>query len=158
LVYGIRVAWKRGSQTAWWGLWVFLVLLPVSNLLPIATLLVAPYRAEIAQIGLAALGGWAAVAVWDRLLWPAPRAAFSLVGAAAAGWCLYLCIWGSALWVNSETIFRQICRVDPDCIFARESVVQSLLNRRRLREAGIQLETLLERLLPHGQWKDATFV
>jgi protein O-mannosyl-transferase len=154
----IWVHWRRGSQLAWWGLWTLLALLPVSNLLPIATLLIAPYRAEIAQIGLAALGGWAVIAAWDRLAKPTPRLALGFASAATAIWFSYLCIWGSAKWINAETIFRQICLVDPDCIFARESVVQSLLSRRKLTEAGEEIEELLERLLPGGQWRDAGVV
>lgn len=158
LCWYVRVAWKRGCQTAWWALWGVLVILPVSNLVPMATLLVAPYRVEVAQIGLAALGGWFVVGAWDRLARPAPRAMFSLAGAGAGAWCLYLCVWGSGRWLTPEIAFGQICRVDPDCVFARESVVQSLLSRKKYAEASRELEELLERLLPHGRWRDASSV
>jgi tetratricopeptide (TPR) repeat protein len=154
LIAFIVKAWRRSSQLAWWALWSLLVLLPVSNLLPIATLLVAPYRAEIAQIGIAAIGGWAAVGVWDRFRFPAVRYSLAFSGAFATAWCLHLCVWGSAKWMNSETIFRQICAVDPDCIFARETVAQSLLNKRKYAEAGKEIEELLERILPNGRWRD----
>lgn len=140
--------WKTQPAAAWFLAWIGLTLALVSNALPLASIVVAPYRASVASIGLAALLGWAVGRRWEGT--PVrERIRESLRWAAITPflfWCAGLTFWGAGRWQNAETIFTCFARYDPDGIWGRQNLVGVLLNAKKTEPALRHLEDILMRL------------
>jgi tetratricopeptide (TPR) repeat protein len=168
------IRWLRHEPAAAWFLaFIPLTLLLVSNLYPVPSMLVTPYRAGVAGIGAAALMAWAIVRLGDRLLQRSALAerretvtpasaqllrAYALPGIAAAALALWwggLTLWGAGLWKNEEMAARVFVRYDPDSIWARYNLTSALLNSRKHHEAIHHMETMLSRLFGSEAWRDS---
>jgi protein O-mannosyl-transferase len=167
--YGILVAtlwllirWRYTPQM-WFLALSSSVLLPVSNFVPMPSLLVAPYRAGVAGIGSAALLAWVICsglehlsARTSRLPHSPGRVLYRLVPIAAGGfvlWNVAVCGWGVRQWKSEETIFRTIVTQDPYSIIARVNLATALLKSHRHDEAITHLEAMLTELYGSDAWR-----
>jgi len=151
--------WRRAQPAAaWWLAFIGANLLLVSNLYPVPSMAVTPYRAGAAGVGAAVLGGWLIVAGWEALrrarrgrilrpMWAAGVGAFLV-------WCTCLSAWGTAQWTSEEQAARAFARHDPDSVWAGYNLSTSLLNRRRFAEGAVVMEQLLDRLFDGPGWRD----
>ncbi len=174
LTIWLLIRWlRREPAAAWFLAYIPLTLLLVSNLYPVPSMLVTPYRAGVAGIGAAALMAWAVVRLGDWLLQrsalterretitPASAQllrAYALPGIAAAALALWwggLTLWGTGLWKNEEKAARVFVRYDPDSIWARYNLTSALLNSRKHHEAIHHMETMLSRLFGSEAWRDS---
>lgn len=160
--------WRRTEPSAAWFLaFIVLTLLMVSNLYPVPSALVVPYRAGVAGVGAAALLGWGMGSLLDRLfalswrdLWLRPgrrrpfgQAALAAVSGVYLFWCGGLTFWGSGRWQNQETISRTLVQYDPDSVWARYNLTTALMMQHRKREAVLEIEHLLDRLFGSSAWQ-----
>jgi hypothetical protein len=156
--------WRRTEPAACWFLALTaLSLLPVSNLLPLPFILVAPYRAGVAGIGAAALLGWVVGSLgrWVVGLWgysqrpndPTTQSPSYLVLLLLAVWWGGLTAWGAAQWRSEVRIFSTIVRYDPDSIVARYVLAWNMMNLNRRAEAIAQLEAILRLLFGSNAWE-----
>lgn len=138
---------RAGASLGWFAALAMLSILPVCNLVPLPSLLVAPYRAGVAGLGVAAV-----LAVW------AVRANWRLAAISAfAVWCAWLTFAGAAQWKDSATIFSTITRHDPYSIIARRNLTGVLLRKEDLastQAAIASMEGILTMLYQSDSWKD----
>lgn len=140
---------RRDPKLGFFALLALFALLPVSNLVPLPSLLVAPYRAGVAGLGVAAVLAVLAVRAgpkWQRLLMP--------VGGAWLLWCGWLTLWGSTQWKDPVTIFSAITTSDPHSIITRRNLSLDLVSHGRADEGVQQIETILGLLYRSDDWKD----
>ncbi len=175
LGFGIMAAalflWFRWIRTqpacAWLLTLILLTILPVSNFIPMPSLLVAPYRAGTTGLGVAALLGWLLGRNWGReaLDWRAdkvendsrpfrPARVFpALAGLVMIAWTSTLTAWGAGRWSNEQAIFSTIVRYDPYSIIARINLTAALLQKHDSRLAITHLEYTMGRLFGSDAWR-----
>lgn len=160
--------WRRTVPiAAWWLAFSILNLALVSNLYPVPSMLVAPYRAAVSGLGVAALGGlifggWlhqlaTRLAARLPMTWPSPMISPNvLAGALAVApvlWCGWLTNRGAACWIDEITIAHRFVQSDPDSISARFNYTSALLTAKRRPEAIRELGLLLDRLYGSAEWR-----
>jgi tetratricopeptide (TPR) repeat protein len=146
----------RAPKAAWFLALSVLVILPVSNLVPIATLTVAPYRAALAGIGVATLLGYALGHLWIGGLAsrrPAIGTACVLLGLVYAGGCGALSAWNAMQWSDERQLFSTLARCDPDSLFARIHLMTYDLETNAPKQAGKEAEATLTRLFGSTIWR-----
>jgi protein O-mannosyl-transferase len=170
---------RRRPAVAFFCAFVLAGILPVSNLVPIPSLVVAPYRVGLCGPAAAALlayafayACYAAYATAKRtlaaegmtirssatmlpsLLWRQSRGACiqTAAGAAMAVWCCALTCWGARQWQDECGLFSTIVRYDPDSIVARCNLTSALLRRHRTEPALVELDDLMTRLFGSHDW------
>lgn len=150
---GMRLR-RTDPVAAWFLAATGLLLLPVSNLIPMPSLLAAPYRAGVAGLCVAALLGRALAAVrmpeHPRLWRPAWQHA---LGSLFVLWCIGLSVWGAGRWKNAVTLFSTIVRYDPYCILSNYNLAITYLVRGEREKAVSRLESTLSRLFRSDAWK-----
>ena len=166
---------------AWFCAFVVLGMLPVSNLIPLPSLVVAPYRVGMCGPGVAALLAYLFVHGYRRAVSAAslrsiesaavgtpplpgrPKSrrssvALARTGMAAGGllllWCAGLTWWGAGRWQDERMIFATIVRYDPDSIVARFNLTTALLKLHRSGPALVELDQLMTRLFRSREWLD----
>ncbi len=153
--------WRRSNPAcAWFLALAVLSLVPVSGFVPLPFLLVAPYRAAIAGIGVAALAGRWLAGSRDRASSPAlnrrPSPALpSLILGAILLWQGGLTAWGAIQWRDEVTLFHRIVRADPDGIVTRYILASMVGDRGNYGEAATELEATLQNLFGSDAWKNA---
>jgi len=150
--------WRRSAPAAAWFLALaLLAVLPVSNLIPVTTMTVAPYRAALAGIGIAGLLGGLLGQLWIGGLasWrgPAFKSAFVLLGLAYAGWCGGLTGWNAMQWSDQMHICRTLVRCDPDSLFARLNLIAVYLDANDPKQAGQEAEAALTHIFGSPIWR-----
>jgi Flp pilus assembly protein TadD len=158
LALALVVRWLRFAPAAAWFLaLVVLSLLPVSNLLPLGSLIVAPFRAGVAGLGIAALCGWAIAGVASSVLrQPRPMASPAwrwAVGGLFAAWCLGLTVWGAGQWYDQPKIFATMVRYDPGSTYVREGIIGSLMEAHQPAQARAQAESMLDWYFGSHAWQ-----
>ena len=148
--------WVRTSPAAaWFSAWTLCLALPVSNALPLPSLLVAPYRIAAAGIGVAGILGFLLAGGMKnaaKFRFAVPRTALA---ALLALWYFGLTWWGSGLWHDTHTFFGAIKNYDSGCLSARYNLAGAYIQERRPQEALAEIEPLLSRWFgPHG-WQNA---
>ena len=156
-----RLAWRGGAVSAVEALGAarrlvsrvgVFELLPISNLVPLPSLPVAPYRGAVAAIGAAALLGWIAaqgMAARRPLRFSGWRPAF---GVALTVWYFALTCWGAGQFRDAPAWFGAVTKYDPGDIYARNNYVGALMNAGRHREARAACETLLIQIFGADGW------
>jgi len=138
LVLGIR---RRPALAFGLG-WVFLFLLPVSNLVPIPGSMMAERWLNIPSMGFCLLGGMALNWVWTKLV-VARRLGWRLGGIAAGIIVAILMGWqtvrSNAVWRDDETLFRRIIERFPDSFKGHANLGKTLLDQGRMIEAKGEL-------------------
>lgn len=142
----------RQHPAGLFALLTLLALLPVSNLIPLPSLLIAPYRAGVAMIGCSGLIAYGLVSSYRR--WPAMTVG---VGAVWLGWCGALTVWGTTRWSDPITIFGTIISNDPSSIVTRRNLSLELLNAGRAEESLLQTDQILTDLYGSDRWHDPAF-
>lgn len=170
---------RRHPGAAWFCAFVVLGMLPVSNLVPLPSLVVAPYRVGVCGPGAAALFACALAALYRWAARTNPRLSsltaqdkaepFSVRRAAqqnlgsshclAAGalmllWYGGLTYWGAGCWQDEISVFTKIVQYDPDSIVARFNLTSALLKQRRSGPALVELDRLMTRLFDSRDWLD----
>lgn len=139
----------------WFLVFTWLSMLPVSNFVPLPSLLVAPYRVGITGIGVAALLARAIVGAIQR--YNTRRVPVILGWSAAAAFCLWcagLTVWGVGRWQDARTFFGTTVRYDPYSIIARMNFAAELLNNHQSKDAEDQMEALLTLLYRSTAWRN----
>jgi tetratricopeptide (TPR) repeat protein len=143
---------KAAPGLVWFMALIVLSLLPVSNLIPMPFLLVAPYRAAVAAIGMAVLAAQGIVAIHARL-----SSHFRFLGQMLAAfivvWWGGLTVWGVHQWRSEVRLFRAFVRYDPDGLVARYLLADRLLKINRPQETRDLLESCLERMFQSSAWR-----
>jgi hypothetical protein len=175
LTVWLLLRWLRQEPAAaWFVAFILTTLLLVSNLYPVPSMLVTPYRAGVAGLGAAALLAWGLFRLGSQTLkqkepsneseMPSESSSILLRRrsvirvAAVVGLVLWwggLTLWGVGLWKNEEIAARVFVRYDPDSIWARYNLTSALLNSRKHHEAILHMETLLNRLFGSDAWRDS---
>jgi tetratricopeptide (TPR) repeat protein len=160
VVIGLLFRWRRRDPAAaWFLLLAVLMLLPVSNLLPLPFLLVASYRAALSWIGISALLGHLLGGALDS---PhsspghrrAAYMALPVILAVYSVWHGGLTVWGAMQWRSEIRIFSRILAYDPGSIVARAVYSDALeRNGRHLEAARVEEETL-EQIFGSGAWRE----
>lgn len=140
---------KRHPAAGWLLAFVLLAMLPVSNLVPLPSLLVAPYRAGVAGIAVAALIAFAAIKAY-RI----PMVVRSAVIGAYVLLCAGLTWWGSGRWADSITLFTEVANNDPVSIIARRNLSSSLMQEGKAKEAQMRMEEILTFIYGGQDWRD----
>jgi len=147
LLTGVYICIKKNPQLGWFAAFVALALLPVINLVPLPSLLVAPYRAGVAGVGVAVLLAFALLSI--------PRKQFAYaVGALFVAWCTWLTYWGSTQWSDPVTIFGRITAEDPYSIVAHRNMANHLMKIGDAKHARDQMEGILTTLYGSSAWKN----
>lgn len=130
---------RTKPAAAWFLGFAVLAILPVSNFIPVSSLVVAPYRAGIAGLGIAGLTGWLLAPLLasrkdflNGLRHSKGRNALSIwagwvVVAVAVGWCGALTFWGTTKWSDEDEILGAYVRYDPGSYFVRQLRHKSLI-------------------------------
>jgi hypothetical protein len=147
MVVGVVICLRRNPKLGWFAALAALALLPVSNIVPLPSLLVAPYRAGIAGAAVAVLLAWALTT------FPFRKAAY-VVGGAFFIWCTWLTYWGSTQWAGPLEIFGRITTEDPYSIVARRNMSSYLMLNSKPEPAAQQLQTILTMLYGSTDWRD----
>lgn len=144
---GTVICIRRNPKLGWFAGFVALAMLPVSNLVPLPSLLVAPYRAGVAGLGVAVLMAW----VLTNL--PFKQLAYG-IGALFVCWCTWMTYWGSTQWMDPVTVFSRFTSEDPTSIVARRNMTGYLMVNGKFKEAAAQMEGILTSLYGSTAWKD----
>jgi hypothetical protein len=169
----------RRPAISWFCGFLLLAVLPVCNILPLPSLVVAPYRVGLAGPAAAALlaylftsGYRAAVTMAAPANSPAGAheadrsdtsnrtyktnkhlAQLKLAtGCLALIWFGALTTWGAAQWQDERSIFSTIVRYDPDSIVGRFNLTTALLKLHKSGPALIELDSLMTRLFHSRAW------
>lgn len=159
LLYGTLLwRWLRASMAAAWFLALsLLVLLPVSNMIPLPSLTMAPYRAGVAGLGVAGLLGWgfcllaARLRRADRPVWQNPA---WVAACAYSLWCLGLTAWDAGQWRNQVVASEAFLQQDPESLFAFLNFTTGLCESGKSDAAARATETELTRLFGSRAWQN----
>jgi len=174
--------YRKHPAAAWFCAFVILGMLPVSNLVPLPSLVVAPYRVGVCGPAAAALLAYAFLYGYRRAknysgkqveqgasgepveqvscgAKPGRHSlAIGRLSLAAGGllfaWCSCLTWWGAGRWQDERMIFSTIVRYDPDSIVARFNLTTSLLNLHLSKPALLQLDQLMTGMFHSRDWQD----
>ncbi len=141
----LRSTWRKSKEAAWFLLFAALAIVPAINVIPIASLPAAPYRAGLAGAASAALLAWF-LARQSGLLEAAPtnRAfVWKVAGGAHILWMAGLTTWGVLPWRNEIEISSLAMHYNPGSLFARLELTSALLDAGQAGEA----ERLLRRTI-----------
>ncbi|AIE87796.1 hypothetical protein [Fimbriimonas ginsengisoli] len=145
--YGIYRLWKFDARLAWVAVGGALVYFPVSNIIPIPSLLAAPYRVALCGPAAAILLGFAA----SRIKVQKVPAVLAYAGAAAS---LFLVPWGSARHANETTLFAACVKYDPSSFYMRGNYLTALQSQGRYSEALDQSDNLLSQVFATADTHD----
>lgn len=144
--------WLRSEPAAAWFLaLVVLSLLPVSNLMPLGSLIVAPFRAGVAGLGVAALLAWAIAGGRRGETVPTWR---WVAGGVFAVWCCGLTAWGAMQWTDQPAIFATMARYDPGSMYVREGIIGALMEAKRPAQARDHAEAFLTWIFGSRAWQE----
>lgn len=134
------IAWRFRRTPAGWGIaWFFVALLPVANLVPLATFM-AEHWLYVPSMGLFLAAGWGLGRLADAG-WPQPVAAFLVVATAAWGG---LTIQRNRDWRDARTLFTSTVTSAPWSARAWSNLGNARLAAGELEPAAEALERALE--------------
>ena len=172
--------WKTSKRSAWFLAFVFMSAFPILNLLPLPSIIVAPYRVGVTGLAVASLMGvcfaWLISPLFAKVLslipsrgevedkgnTPEPLKLKGLqVFGAMAGACMLLWMtsltWrGAGVWQNEGTVFSEFSRCDPDSAIARINYSSALIAEHKSKEATQQIEKLLSLIFRSEKWRNRT--
>jgi tetratricopeptide (TPR) repeat protein len=152
---------KRNPAVSWFIGFMCLTIFPVSNFVPLPSLLVAPYRAGVTGLASAALMG-VLLSAWLMKIGftstdSVKRKPFKALPAAAIGaYLLYLLVltgWGVTKWHDELSIYSTIAHYDPGSIINRINLSSAYLCRGEYEPAIDNLEAILTRIYGSDRWK-----
>jgi len=141
--------WRTEPRVAWFAILALLITVPVSNLIPLPSLLLGPYRISVAGSAIAFLLAWACLRAyaprWKSLA--AIPATMGLVG-------LWLTPWGAKRFEGEISFFSTVFQYDPGSIVPRMNYIQALMNAARYRDAEYQTAEMLTQVFGSEAWRD----
>jgi len=157
LGYGILIAWLLGAAFAWRrnaaaGFLMALaavLFLPISNLIPLPSLLVGPYRAASLGVPVAVLIGWGLIAAATQKK-PIGLAALVMVAIANAGGTFA----GIPRWRDDTTWFGAVVRNDPRSALAQNNNFVAIRGQGRHDEALKGIEDYLDWVFDGDVWTE----
>jgi tetratricopeptide (TPR) repeat protein len=149
LIFGFVRLWKQSRELAWFALLALLIFLPVSNAVPMPSLLVGPYRISVGGPAIAVLS--AAGCLW---LWASKWRSLALVPALGALAGVALTPWGAAQFQSEKQFFGTVAKYDPDSIILRSNYVVTLAVLGESKEALEHSEALLQTVFAGDEWLD----
>ena len=177
LVAFLAYCCKKAKQSAWFVGYILLSALPILNLLPIPSIIVAPYRVGVTGLAVAILMGLGlarlASPILGKLFRPARvgddveaasapvkpvvfnplRVAGIFAGASLIVWMTFLTYNGAAVWQNESTVFAEFSRYDPDSAIARINYSSALIASNQPAKAADQIEKLLTLIFRSEKWR-----
>lgn len=155
LVVAFVWAWlkvfRHDPKLAWFGALLLLSIVPVANIVPPPSLVVAPYRAGLAVLGLAAVMG--ALIGRARHLW--------LLVPFAAYMVWYALLAGRAIpqWSDQRTLFTAMTQADPTFLNAKRNLAYTLMSApgdqaANAEQAVVQVEAVLNQVYGSNAWQD----
>ncbi len=143
------VRWMRTEPVlAWFFAATVLLLFPVSNIWPLVTQVVAPYRAGTAGLAAPAVVGWAIVKLWDRIQAASPSGRqpvwFAIPVVTYLMWLGCLTFWDTHIWVNQLLASSAVEHYDPTSSFGTLEVAASYLDLRDTDPAIARLDKMME--------------
>ena len=148
LVALVAVGFSRRSVAGLAGIIGLALYLPVSNAIPMPSLLVGPYR--VASVGIAValtLGAWAESAIRARR--------FGQLAIAAG----VVAIWGASvvtttpIWRSEESFFTEVARRDPWSTVGRLNAIATEMKGKRYQEAVSLVDTYLDWAADGADWR-----
>lgn len=125
----IKLCWKNHLPIVWLALCGVLVYLPVSNLPPIPSFVVGPYRcAESGTVVACLFGVIAAYAVSHRRYLLGLALSANLVAGTIVTW------WGIHQWNNDFDFFSQVARTEPHFLVGVGNFANALDGKKRVTE------------------------
>jgi Flp pilus assembly protein TadD len=153
---------SKRPEAGWFLALAAITIMPALNLIPLSSLRLAPYRAGLAGIGVAAIVGWA-FAELIRSVYTCRRSNSSFASAgryilAAAAcswvfWCGGLSWWGAGRWADEMTVTREIVRQDPDSLWARLNLSSYEFNTGDPLAAAREIEDYLDHAVGRSTWR-----
>lgn len=149
--------WLRTEPAAAWFLaFTFLSLFLIANFIPIPTLLIAPYRAGVTGLGVAALMGWAfgnlSLHVETR-----PERVKTVIGMTVlTSWLLWgalLTFLGSLQLQDAERVYTSISYYNPYSPWVRGNLTVILLNKGKFAQAIQEGESLMTQIFGSSAWR-----
>lgn len=166
---------RREPAAAWLLALAGMALVVVSNIWPVPSMLVAPYRAGATGVAMAGFMAWM---LW-RLAIPAsgsqietcyneadvdveaPRTAAPrwrrltacAIGVGFAAWCGFLVANGAGKWQTDIEAATRIVKYDPDSIWGHLNLTTGLLNAGKKEPASREIENLLQNLFGSNAWR-----
>jgi len=140
---------RKNSAAAFAGLFFVLAYGPISNVIPIPSLLVGPYRATVAGVGVAVLLAWALLQIKPKIpnLGPA-------IGVAYAAVCAGFCWWGIQSWSDELTFFKTVARYDPNGLVNRINYANLLAEMGDGKGSVREMEVGLDYAYASPNWRD----
>jgi hypothetical protein len=142
---------RSDPKLAWFGALLLLSILPAANIIPPPSLQVAPYRAGLAVLGLAAV-----IAVLAGR--PSRhRSTPILVGLYACWWVVLACV-SMPQWSDERTLFSSMVQADPTFLNARRNLAYATIKapgdpQENARAAVEEVETVLDQVYGSRVWE-----
>jgi hypothetical protein len=142
---------RSDPKLAWFGALLLLSIVPVANIIPPPSLAVAPYRAGLSVLGLAAVIG--------ILVGRARHAWVALPFALYMGWYAFLAYQSVPEWSDQQALFTAITQADPTFLDAKRNLAYTLMSapgdqRANAQAAVVQVEAVLDQIYGSRAWED----
>jgi len=147
--FALRALWRYDRRFGWLAVGIMVGFLPVSNLVPMPSLLVAPYR-------LGAIGPLVAMLVAAGCYELYRRRNFVPVAILGFGAMsgLILTPWGASKWMNEKQMFGTFVSYDPGSIGLRSCFATALEASNDKVGALVQSKEILDEALGKGRWEN----
>ena len=145
--YLLRESWKSKRELAWVGICALLVYMPISNLPPVPSLVLGPYRCTLPGLSIACLfGAWLSASVASKRYVLAGILGLNFVASLVVAW------WGVHQWLTEEALFDNVVEVDPHFLVGVQIDAHSLEGRGRSKEAFTLTGNALTWLFGSSKW------
>jgi tetratricopeptide (TPR) repeat protein len=151
LIGGFVWAWRRSAIGTVLMAALLLAYLPVSNLIPIPSLLVGPYRVAVAGIVVALALGWFASAERYRSVRAVLTAGLLFVNTAVTR-------EGIAGWSTELGFFQEVAQADPYSLVGRTNQLAELMEASRAEDAVRNAEEVLDWIYESPKWRDTDWM
>jgi tetratricopeptide (TPR) repeat protein len=141
-------SWRTNRPMAWFLAIALLGFLPVSNIIPMPSLTVAPYRVGIAGIGVAVLAALVIRHLVRNSKWTG-----AAIGTAYATVCAALVFWGSGQWVSNQALFTTVAKYDPYCLIGQLNLSEDLIRREQWTDAESHCVRVLDYIFQSDSWR-----
>lgn len=145
--YAVYRLWKQDARLGWLAIGALLVYLPVSNLIPIPSLVAAPYRVALCGPAVAIFLAVLASRIQKHQLTSALAMASGLAG-------FILVPWGAAQHANDVTLFGTCANYDSKSFYMRSNYIKALQDAGKVNEALRQSDLLLTQVYGNESWRD----
>ncbi|MFQ5656748.1 MAG: tetratricopeptide repeat protein [Candidatus Methylomirabilales bacterium] len=140
LITGAALLYRWSKEASFGALWIFIALLPVSNLVPIEGFVLAERYLYIPSVGFTILGALVAgralrsdIPTWGKGLVGVTIGAILIVFSSAT-------IWRNNQWSDQLGIYQEMVEASPNSSFAHNNLALQYLERGKVDEAIVHLK------------------